>query len=81
MKNGADQKAGLDKIGVRTVFQHNMFARPYLVPGAKEVTVTVANPEVLAYQPFEVSYVWEEAGAAGHRIPIRLVIHHRPCCL
>ena len=61
-EQSADQRAGLDAIALRAVFQHNMFARPYLVPGSNNVTVTVANPEVLPYQPFEVHYAWQEAG-------------------
>lgn len=55
-------RAGLHAIGVDAVFQHNMFARPFLVPGRNEVTVRTANPETLAHDAFSVTWAWQEAG-------------------
>ncbi|HUT34129.1 MAG TPA: hypothetical protein VNE39_11655 [Planctomycetota bacterium] len=61
---GEPDKAGLDSLSVRAVFQHNMFARPYLVPGRNRVTVRVANPEVLPRLGLDVTYAWREGRAA-----------------
>ena len=58
----AQQTAGLDAIGVRAVFQHNMFARPHLGPGKNTVTVRTANPGRLRSDNFSVTYVWQEGG-------------------
>jgi hypothetical protein len=70
-----DQKVGLHKYALRlavgggariksalvsTVFMHNMFAGPYLVPGKNKVTVTADNPDELAKQPVTVTYTWFE---------------------
>jgi hypothetical protein len=52
-----DQVYDLDAI-----FQHNMFARPFLAAGKNTVTVRTANPETLDHDKFFVTYVWQEAG-------------------
>ena len=57
---GEPDKAGIDSLKIRAVFQHNMFARPYLSPGRNHVTVRVANPEVLPRVKFDVTYAWRE---------------------
>jgi NAD kinase len=55
-------KAGLNAIGVDAIFQHNMFARPFLAPGKNQVTVRTANPETLDHDKLNVMWVWQEAG-------------------
>jgi len=59
---GDVKNAGLHGIKVEAVFQHNMFARPFLGPGRNEITVRLANPETLKADPFTVTYVWQEDG-------------------
>jgi hypothetical protein len=44
---------------VECIFQHNMFARPFLVPGANRVTVAAAGGRI----PVTVTWRWEEGGA------------------
>jgi len=59
---GEVKQAGLHQIRVEAIFQHNMFARPFLGPGPNQVTVRLANPETLKVDPFTVTYVWQEGG-------------------
>jgi len=59
---GAPAKAGLLAVKVRAIFQHNMFARPYLVVGGNRVTVKTANAKALSTMPLTVAYAWEQAG-------------------
>ena len=69
---GKPDEAGLNSLAIRAVFQHNMFARPHLVPGRNRVTVSVANPEVLPRVAFDVTYAWREGRATrshAERIP------------
>ena len=61
---GEPDKAGIDSLAIRAVFQHNMFARPHLVPGRNRITVCVANSEVLPRVGFDVTYAWREGRAA-----------------
>jgi len=57
---GDPAKAGLYGVKIETVFQHNMFARPYLCSGANRVSVRVANPAELGNCALTVSYAWKE---------------------
>ena len=59
---GDPAKAGLAALKVQAVFQHNMFARPYLVCGPNHVTVKTANAGALSNVPLTVIYAWEQAG-------------------
>jgi hypothetical protein len=58
--DGQIEKAGVRSLKFEGVFQHNMFARPYLVGGRNRVTVKVANPESLKDIPLRVTYAWKE---------------------
>jgi len=58
VKKADKRKAGLHKLAVKAIFQHNMFARPHLGAGKNKVAVRVANPETLNVDPFHVTYVW-----------------------
>ena len=57
---GDVKQAGLNSLRIEAVFQHNMFARPFLGPGENRVTVRLANPETLARDRFTVTRVWRE---------------------
>jgi len=46
----------LKAAAVSTVFMHNMFAGPYLVPGKNKVTVTVEDPKALDGQQLKLTY-------------------------
>ncbi|MCX7590736.1 MAG: hypothetical protein N2255_03825, partial [Kiritimatiellae bacterium] len=54
--------AAMTSLELVTVFQHNMYALPQLLPGTNRVRVTVANPEGLKKTRFVVEYAWEEDG-------------------
>jgi len=53
-------RAGLDGLKIEAVFQHNMFARPFLAPGRNAVSVRVGNPDVLRDVDFAVTWVWKQ---------------------
>jgi len=55
---GQPCEAGLGAIKIDAVFQHNMFARPYLAAGANGVTVRSADPEQLEANDLTISYTW-----------------------
>lgn len=55
-------EVGLNRIMIRSVFQHNMFARPYLEPGENKVTVRFANPQAMDRQGLAVEFAWFEDG-------------------
>lgn len=61
---GKPAKAGVDGLAVECIFQHNMFARPFLAPGANRVTVRTACPEGLSHMPLTVRWEWQESGRA-----------------
>ena len=61
---GEPARAGVDGLAVECIFQHNMFARPFLAPGANRVTVTTARPEGLSHLPLTVRWQWQESGRA-----------------
>ncbi len=42
-----------------TVFQHNMYALPQLMPGQNEIRVDLANPAILRRRGFYVEFEWE----------------------
>jgi hypothetical protein len=56
------QGARITALDLATVFQHNMYALPQLLPGKNEVTVAVGNPQALKDASFVVEYSWEENG-------------------
>lgn len=58
--SGDAAAAGLNTLKFEAVFQHNMFARPYLCGGANRVSVRVANPDALRDGDFTVTYAWKE---------------------
>ena len=55
--------AGVDGLAVECVFQHNMFARPFLSAGTNRVFVT-AGPQAQADPPLTVRWEWMEADSA-----------------
>ncbi|MHC4718075.1 MAG: hypothetical protein ACYS5V_13970, partial [Planctomycetota bacterium] len=57
---GDPAKAGLAALKAEAIFQHNMFARPYLVNGKNRVTVKTGNARALASVPLKVTYAWKE---------------------
>ena len=52
----------VEVIEIEAIFQHNMFARPYLVAGRNLVNVRVSDPAALNLVPLEVTWRWEEQG-------------------
>ncbi|MGQ9661106.1 MAG: hypothetical protein ACUVWX_02060 [Kiritimatiellia bacterium] len=56
------QDARITALELITVFQHNMYALPQLLPGPNRIRITVANPEALKQTRFVVEYAWEENG-------------------
>jgi hypothetical protein len=55
---GRPDEAGLKSVEIDAVFQHNMFARPYLAAGANRVTVRTALPEQLMTNDLTLTYAW-----------------------
>ena len=55
----AGAKARLVGFELTTVFQHNMYAQPQLMPGKNEIKVVVANPEALKATKFVVEFAWD----------------------
>ncbi len=51
---------GLKKLTVRELLVHNRCALPYLLPGANEITVALADPKVLTTSRLFVTYVYAE---------------------
>ena len=60
--SGDADKAGVADLKIEAIFQHNMFARPYLVAGRNHVSVRVGKPEALKAHKLTVTYAWEEGG-------------------
>ena len=57
--SGDVRKSGLNDLRIDTIFQHNMFARPYLLGGSNEVTVATGGESVEGRE-FTVTYLWKE---------------------
>jgi len=53
---------GLNALTIDAIFQHNMFARPYLVAGKNTVTVEAAGGAPLKANPMTVTYAWVGGG-------------------
>ena len=51
---------GLKKLTVNEIVVHNRCAQPHLMPGRNEITVTLADPEVLKTSRLLVTYVYAE---------------------
>jgi hypothetical protein len=58
---GDATQAGLNDLRIDAIFQHNMFARPYLVAGSNEVSVA-AQGGSLGDRTFTIAYAWREGG-------------------
>lgn len=48
----------IERLELTSVVQHNQEALPYLAPGRNRITVTVANPDVLAKHRLVVTYAY-----------------------
>jgi hypothetical protein len=59
--SGDVNNAGINDLGIDTIFQHNMFARPYLVGGRNEVSVGADGS--LEGRTFTLTYAWQEGDA------------------
>ncbi|MFW6151436.1 MAG: hypothetical protein ACOC6C_00505, partial [Verrucomicrobiota bacterium] len=61
--------ACIESLEQTTVFQHNMYALPQLMPGRNEIKVDLTNPEVLKTNGFYVEFEWEgkDGGIRGKR--------------
>ncbi|MFQ6130477.1 MAG: hypothetical protein ACE5R4_00425 [Armatimonadota bacterium] len=59
--SGNATQAGLDGLRIEAIFQHNMFARPYLVSGSNEVSVKATGGS-LEEETLTVTYAWAERG-------------------
>jgi len=70
--------ARVKSLEVSTVFMHNMFAGPYLVPGQNKVTVTAENPEDLARQPVTVTYQYADGDGWKDQQTVEKVISKSP---
>jgi hypothetical protein len=68
--------ATLSALNIETIFQHNMYALPQLMPGKNEVKVVLANPEVLPAARFVVEFAWDEPG--GKTVKERRTIDKSP---
>jgi hypothetical protein len=62
--------ARLSGLTVATIFQHNMYALPQLMPGRNEVRLTVANPADLGKTRLFLEYAWQQDGET-------VSVHHR----
>jgi hypothetical protein len=47
-------------VTISTIFSHNMYTGPYLVPGNNTVTVTVDNPKALEKHKLVVTYTYRD---------------------
>jgi len=65
---GEAARAGLSGLGVRAVFQHNMFARPYLLPGRNRVTVHPGPSDGPDTPPPAITWVWREGRATRRHV-------------
>ncbi len=63
---------------VSTIFGHNMYAGPYLVPGTNKVTVTVDNPEALAKRKLVITYKYADGKGWKDEHTVRKVITKSP---
>ena len=57
---GKDARVGA--IELVTIFQHNMYALPQLMPGKNVVKVTVGRPEALKRTRLVLEYAWDQGG-------------------
>jgi len=53
--------AALERFHLKTIFVHNAMAAPHVMPGANEVTLTVADPASAAGRPMAVIYRYKPA--------------------
>jgi hypothetical protein len=72
------QGARVGQIELVTIFQHNMYALPQLMPGRNEVTVTAAQPATLKNTPFVLEYAWDEPDVPGRLHVERRMIDRSP---
>ena len=54
--------SGLEGCRIEAVFQHNMYARPYLVPGRNQITIHASDSTLLGRVPLEIKWSWMEEG-------------------
>jgi len=70
--------ARVSSLELSTVFMHNMFAGPYLVPGTNRVTVTVDNPEALAKHPVTLTYQYADGELWKDEHSVEKVVERSP---
>lgn len=69
--NNKKTDVGMDSLTIITVFQLAPTSLPKLGRGENEITVTLANPEVLRRSRFVVIYEWEEKDQSTGRMVTR----------
>ena len=70
--------ARVKALDVSTVFMHNMFAGPYLVPGKNKVTVTVEDPKVLEGQQLKLTYKYADGAGWKDEHIVEKVVDKSP---
>ncbi len=70
--------ARLHVLHVSTIFGHNMYAGPYLVPGENRVTVTVDNPKELTRHNLVVTYNYCDGRDLKDEHTVRKIITKSP---
>ncbi|HUW82308.1 MAG TPA: Calx-beta domain-containing protein, partial [Phycisphaerae bacterium] len=67
--DGSKTDAGVSRLAITTVFEHNKGAMAYLDKGQNNITVTLDNPAVLSQNVrFKVTYKWKEFDGADWTI-------------
>ena len=73
--------ADLGTVRLTSVFMNNLYALPYLVPGANVIRIDAADAPHLDSHPLILDYTWEEAGQAKRvqedirRLPFEREVH------
>lgn len=70
--------ARLENLNISTVFTHNMFTGPVLLPGKNKVTVTTENSEMLQQHPLVVTYRFADGENWTHSMLVQKEIKSTP---
>jgi hypothetical protein len=71
-------QAALERVETSTVFTHNMFAGPYLVPGRNKVTVTTDSAPQLKEHPLVVTYLFADGENWSEKRTVRKEVDSAP---
>lgn len=71
--------AALEEMVISSVFTHNMYAGPYLVPGTNRITVTADNGDLLKKHPMVLTYEFADGEGWRNEQAVQTVIRESPC--